>query len=64
MDNKRFFAIDALKAFAMLLVIIGHIPLYCIYRGGYDDCGPLFILHAICNNLSYALIHFLKWACY
>lgn len=31
MEKSRIFSIDALKAFAILAVITGHLPLYCYY---------------------------------
>ena len=34
--KERLFYIDALRAFAMLTVIIGHISLYLLYKGGYE----------------------------
>ena len=34
--NKRLLYIDALRGFAILLVIIGHIPQYILYNG-YEE---------------------------
>lgn len=31
MEKTRIFCIDALKAFAILAVITGHLPSYCYY---------------------------------
>lgn len=31
MEKTRIFSIDALKAFAILAVITGHLPYYCYY---------------------------------
>ena len=60
MDNKSFFAIDALKAFAMLLVIIGHIPLYCIYRGEYDEVAIYSYYMPFVNTFHMPLFIFLS----
>ena len=60
MEPNRFFPIDALKAFAMLIVIMGHIPLYCFYQGDYEHAKSLSYLMGSINLFHMPLFVFIS----
>lgn len=40
MGKQRLFYVDALRGLAILLVVIGHLPMTCYHDTGVSPLGP------------------------
>ena len=59
-SKKRLFYIDALRALAMLAVVIGHIPLYLLYAGDYKAANAGSCYSYFMNTFHLSLFVFLS----
>ena len=62
-SKKRLFYIDALRALAMLAVVIGHIPLYLLYAGDYKAANAGSCYSYFMNTFHLSLFVFLSGFC-